>query len=169
MSAEERAAAGARVCERVVVLPEFAAAQRVAAYAALAHELPTAQLVAAAAARGKELLWPRLARSGRLELAAARIDELVPSERGFRVPPDDRGPAQARAGDLLIVPGVAFTMGGARLGRGGGHYDALIVASPGAITLGVAFDIQLVREIPLEPHDQCVDLVITPGGVWRTK
>jgi 5-formyltetrahydrofolate cyclo-ligase len=71
-----------------------------------------------------------------------------------------------RRGDLVIVPGLAFTRAGARLGRGGGHYDRLLDGVE-ATSLGVAFDIQLVDDLPLEPHDRGVDLVVTPSGLWR--
>ena len=169
ISPEVRLDAGARVCARVAALPEFAAASQVALYSALASELPANDLAASAAAQGKHLLWPRSSRGDRMEFAEAALGELVPGERGFRVPPADRSPAGLRRGDLLIVPGVAFTNTGARLGRGGGHYDAVIAMNAGVITLGVAFDIQLVQGVPLEPHDRHVDLVVTPGGVWRTK
>ncbi|MBM4384197.1 MAG: 5-formyltetrahydrofolate cyclo-ligase [Deltaproteobacteria bacterium] len=169
ISPESRAEFATSACARVVALPEFSAAPRVAVYAALPSELSVTAVASAAAAQGKELLWPRLTPDGVLELAAARGDELVPSDRGFLAAPADRAPARLLPADLLLVPGVAFTRTGARLGRGGGHYDQLIAEAPGTVTVGVAFDIQLVREVPLEPHDRPVDLVITPSGVWRTK
>jgi len=169
ISAEAQAAAGDLVCERVAALPEFVGAARVVAYAALASELPTAPLVARAVALGKELLWPRIGRDGRLEIAPAGFEELLPSERGFLTPPAERIAVRLRSGDLLLAPALAYTKTGARLGRGGGHYDQLIAENPGVVTVGIAFDIQLVHELPLEPHDRRVDLVITPSGVWRTK
>lgn len=63
---------------------------------------------------------------------------------------------------LILVPGLAFTHDGHRLGRGGGYYDQILaIHRPHAIALGVCFDLQLVPELPCEPHDQPVDAVVT--------
>ena len=68
--------------------------------------------------------------------------------------------------DLVIVPGLAFTPHGARLGRGGGFYDRLLAKlGTRTVRLGVCFGMQLVPELPLEPHDQLLDAVITEDGV----
>ena len=64
--------------------------------------------------------------------------------------------------DVILVPGVAFTLNGDRLGLGGGHYDRTLVQdSWRGITFGVAFDLQLVEFIPNDPWDQSVDEIIT--------
>jgi 5-formyltetrahydrofolate cyclo-ligase len=154
------------VAARVAASEEFARAQRVVAYAAMADELPTAPLVVAVRAAGKALLWPRVGADGRLEVASAEPSELTRDAAGMLAPPP-RAPALALGrGDLVIAPGVAFTRAGARLGRGGGHYDQLLGASEVA-SIGIAFDIQLVDALPLEPHDRSVDVVVTPSGLWR--
>jgi 5-formyltetrahydrofolate cyclo-ligase len=68
--------------------------------------------------------------------------------------------------DLFLVPGLAFTAAGARLGRGGGYYDRLLPLRRAASTaLGVCFALQIVAAIPREPHDQVVDAVVTEDGV----
>ena len=63
--------------------------------------------------------------------------------------------------DLILVPGVAFDLHGRRLGRGKGYYDQLLGALRGT-TCGVAFDQQIVDEIPVEPHDVRLDCILTP-------
>jgi 5-formyltetrahydrofolate cyclo-ligase len=62
---------------------------------------------------------------------------------------------------LVLVPGVAFDLRGRRLGRGKGFYDRLL-ADAGGLKCGVAFDEQIVTEIPVEPHDVSVDCILTP-------
>ena len=166
IAASERERAGQAVAARVLVSAEFARAERVVAYAATEDELPTSQLVEAALAARKLLLWPRVDTRGAIEVAQATPDELVRDAAGVFAPPRGARAESLRRGDLVIVPGLAFTAAGARLGRGGGHYDRLL-ASAAITSIGVAFDIQLVDELPLEPHDRGVDLVVTPGGLWR--
>lgn len=64
--------------------------------------------------------------------------------------------------DVVIVPGVAFTASGDRLGQGGGWYDRFLGAiRPDCLTIGVAFAEQIVDVLPVESHDIRVDLVIT--------
>jgi 5-formyltetrahydrofolate cyclo-ligase len=66
------------------------------------------------------------------------------------------------------VPGVAFDASGRRLGRGGGSYDRALAAR-GAATLavGLAYDEQVVDEVPTDAHDVPVDVVVTPTRVLR--
>jgi len=67
--------------------------------------------------------------------------------------------------DLILVPGLAFTRDGQRLGRGGGYYDRYLAALPSvAMKLGVCFQFQLVDSLPLEAHDQRVHAVVTENG-----
>lgn len=63
--------------------------------------------------------------------------------------------------DLVIVPGVAFTPAGIRLGRGRGYYDRFLPLLPNAFRIGVAYDFQLFEKLPCEPHDCRMDAVIT--------
>ena len=64
--------------------------------------------------------------------------------------------------DLIVVPGLAFSRDGHRLGRGAGFFDRLL-AGPAAeaYKLGVRFDFQLLESIPIEPHDIVMDTVVT--------
>jgi 5-formyltetrahydrofolate cyclo-ligase len=62
--------------------------------------------------------------------------------------------------DFVLVPGLAFTRDGHRLGYGRGYYDRLLAQSQ-ATAIGLAFDAQLLDELPRETHDRAVDIVIT--------
>ncbi|MDD6701772.1 MAG: 5-formyltetrahydrofolate cyclo-ligase [Bacteroidales bacterium] len=63
--------------------------------------------------------------------------------------------------ELIIVPAMGYDRKGNRLGRGKGYYDQLLCQSH-APKIGVIYDFQLLEEIPTEPHDIPVDIVITP-------
>lgn len=67
--------------------------------------------------------------------------------------------------ETIFVPGLAFDRAGRRLGRGAGYYDRLL-AHPAlrARRIGVAFAAQLVDEVPVEPHDQSLDALVTENG-----
>lgn len=87
----------------------------------------------------------------------------------LRVVPVDRARAERAAIaldpvelDLVVVPGVAFTAAGDRLGQGGGHYDRFLARlRPGCVTIGVCFAEQLVAAVSGERHDLPVDHVVT--------
>ena len=137
---------------------------------ALFSPLPVEPALDLFAERGDRRFCFPLIRAG--EIVLIRVDspdELLPSEWH----PHIREPAfrservvQPNELDLVIVPGLAFTATGARLGRGGGFYDRLLAKlSPRTVRFGVCFSLQLVSELPLEPHDQLLDAVITEDGV----
>ena len=94
-----------------------------------------------------------------------RVDtaaELLLSRWGLYEPPRDLArlvePAHI---DLVIVPGVAFTANGERLGRGRGHYDRFLASlSQHAATIGICFTNRLLPSLPTEPHDRRIDQVI---------
>jgi 5-formyltetrahydrofolate cyclo-ligase len=66
---------------------------------------------------------------------------------------------------LMIVPGLAFTRDGHRLGRGGGFYDRYLALLPStAVKIGVCFSVQIVPSLPAEPHDQHMNAIITEQG-----
>lgn len=70
--------------------------------------------------------------------------------------------------DVVIVPGLAFTAAGDRLGQGGGWYDRFLAeVRDDCIAVGVCFVEQIVESLPVEPHDVAVDHVVTDQGVVR--
>jgi 5-formyltetrahydrofolate cyclo-ligase len=80
---------------------------------------------------------------------------------------DATGPAPGEV-DLAIVPGVAFDERCCRLGFGGGFYDRLLgELRPDAAALGLAYDVQVVEQVPTGPGDVPVHLVVTPSRVHR--
>jgi 5-formyltetrahydrofolate cyclo-ligase len=64
--------------------------------------------------------------------------------------------------DVLFMPLVAFTARGDRLGQGGGFYDKWLGAHPDVTRIGMAWDMQQVPELPIEPHDMGLTAVVTP-------
>jgi len=94
------------------------------------------------------------------------IDDLQRGQMNVWEPKTHCQPVEIAALDFILVPGLAFTRSGLRLGRGGGYYDRLL-AHPQckARRIGIAFDVQLVESIPVEPHDQRVHQIITESGL----
>jgi 5-formyltetrahydrofolate cyclo-ligase len=70
--------------------------------------------------------------------------------------------------DVVVVPGLAFTASGDRLGQGGGWYDRFLSQiRSDCTTVGVCFAEQIVEALPVEAHDVTMDHVVTDLGVVR--
>ena len=69
---------------------------------------------------------------------------------------------QIRECDLVVVPGLAFTARGDRLGYGAGHYDRLLSDEDEIAKIAIAFDTQIVSELPSESTDILMDYIVTP-------
>lgn len=68
--------------------------------------------------------------------------------------------------DVIIVPGTAFTVDGARIGQGGGWYDRFLLGrTEQAVLIGLAFAEQIVESLPTEPHDVPLHMVVTEDVV----
>lgn len=166
----EREASSRAVAERVASLPAFAAARTLALYPAMGAEVDTAEIARRALAAGKRLAWPRV-QPGALALtfAACLPGDLVPGPSGTREPPPEAPAVPLPEIDCVLVPGLAFDPRGLRLGRGRGHYDATLAALPRrAARVGLAFEAQLVAEVPRESHDAPLDAVVTERRVVST-
>ena len=85
--------------------------------------------------------------------------DLVDGPMKLRQPAED---AEQLAPQVLLMPLVGFTERGERLGQGGGFYDRWLADHPGTIAIGMAWDCQLVDELPVEDHDQPLHAVVTP-------
>lgn len=72
--------------------------------------------------------------------------------------------------DMIIVPGSVFDRQGGRMGYGGGYYDRFLSNdAPGAIRIGLAYELQLVDKVPMESHDQFMDFVVTEQKIYRCR
>ena len=162
LTPEERWARSLAIARRAETLDGVRAARTLAAYAALGAEVDPAPLVEAAAARGVRVVFPRAVPGDRrLSFASCAPEELQRGSLGVGEPPPGALDVPLDAIDAVILPGVAFTPDGHRLGRGGGYYDATLAAMPRALKVGLAFDLQIVPSLPFEAHDVRLDAIAT--------
>jgi 5-formyltetrahydrofolate cyclo-ligase len=85
-------------------------------------------------------------------------DQLVPGVFGTQHPAGDE--PYTGTYDMILVPGLAFTPKGDRLGYGAGYYDTFLPQHPSAFTVAVCFPFQVVDELPMEAHDRAVDRMV---------
>lgn len=158
----------ARIARRVVDETAFGAATRVSVYLALPREVATRGLIEAAWNAGKSVSVPAL-RPGGGGYGLARLTpatELVSGPLGVLEPADAEW-VEPEDVELMVTPGLAFDSEGRRLGYGGGHYDRLLsrVRAGGGLAVGLAFEFQVVPEVPVGPWDVPVDTVVTETRV----
>jgi 5-formyltetrahydrofolate cyclo-ligase len=139
-------------------------AQSILFYAPIGHELDLWPLLIEALAIGKTVALPSFNTETNF-YTACQIREpardLKLGKFGIREPAEHCSLMAIYRLDLVLVPGIAFDLHGHRLGRGKGFYDLLLTLVRGT-TCGVAFDEQIVSEIPVESHDISVNCILTP-------
>jgi 5-formyltetrahydrofolate cyclo-ligase len=168
LSDEVRTAASAQICRRIEALSEWTPARTVGFYAAQPSEPDLAALLAAP---GKIPCFPRVS-GDLLEFHRCHSKDLLrPGPWKLLEPDPDYCPVIPPSEiDLLLIPGLAFTRAGGRLGRGGGFYDRYLArVHPHAVKLAICFHAQLIPAMPLEIHDHAVDLVVTEKEAIRCK
>jgi 5-formyltetrahydrofolate cyclo-ligase len=170
LSEPERLARSRRVWERVVALSCYQQARVVLGYMAFDHEVLTDGLIRQAMASGKQMVLP-MVQADRQGLALYVIEELerdvAPGYCGILEPQPQRTRVVApETLDLALVPGVAFDLRGGRLGFGVGFYDRLLSQLPRDIpTVGLAFDFQVIPQLPSQPHDVMLAAIVTESRV----
>lgn len=154
------------IADRLVELPLWRDARTVHTYVgAVQGEVATRGIVRRALAEGKTVACPRVRWKprGLDSFAIGSLDELVESRRGLWEPAPERDdPIDGSALDLVLVPGLAFDRRGWRIGFGAGLYDRFL-AGVDAPRVALAFSLQLVHSLPVEPHDEPVDWIVTEG------
>ncbi len=122
-------------------------------YAALPHEVNLLPLLREYPAH--RYAFPRTLPGRQLafHLVSHPEEELRPDARGIPTPLPTLPLLSPGEMDILIVPGVAFTTAGERLGYGGGYYDRLLPLCTRANIISLAFPEQILPELPTEPHD----------------
>lgn len=168
LSPAQRAAAATAIAAHASGCAPLATARRVAAYLALPSEPDSGPLIADLLARGAEVIVPVVVSD--TDLAWVQYtgeSELRPGALGIAEPVGERlGPEALASVDVVVLPALAVDRSGHRLGRGAGYYDRALADHRG-VRCAVVYASELLAEVPHEPHDVPVHLVLTDGGVFR--
>ena len=125
-------------------------------------EIDTMPLLEALAALGHPLALPCVEGPHLVFHTWRPGDRLVTGRYGMPEPVADTPVVQP---GLMLVPLLAFDRAGHRIGYGGGFFDRVLADNPSAMTVGLAFGLQEVANVPTEPHDQPLDMVLTEAGL----
>jgi 5-formyltetrahydrofolate cyclo-ligase len=158
-------------------LPEYAAAKTILWYIDCRSELRTKHALPAALGSGKQIIIPYCtvdeAGANKLGLwRLERMDELIVGKWKILEPPHERWSEpgkefQPEQLDLVIVPGVAFSRTGGRMGNGQGYYDRLLErVPPDCQLIGLCYECQLFDDLIVSPHDVFMDKVVTERATY---
>lgn len=167
LSAETRATLSAAIAGRLLQLPEYRQADTVLGYMNFGAEFASGLWVERVLADGKRLALPKVNRhTDRLDLYWVDDPEsqLEAGLWGIREPVVERCERLETLNEVefALLPGVAFTRDGARLGYGGGYYDKLLAnRTQRPVLAAAAFALQLVGQLPQEATDVRVERIVT--------
>jgi 5-formyltetrahydrofolate cyclo-ligase len=148
-------------------LEALQAAQVVFCFVAYGSEVDTRPLLHSLLAGGGMLLVPKII--GRERMIAVPLHDwhdLEPGQLGILTPTANE--EWTGKVDVCVTPGLGFTATGKRLGFGRGYYDQWFETHETGLRVGVAFDCQVVPELPCGEHDMPVDRIVTESKVIST-
>ena len=160
-----------QIAERVLDLPEVAGAGMVYGYASLSLETGSEEILKELWKRNCIVCLPRVVGETMEFFVTESWKDLA--EGAFHIMEPISG---CRSADgirsetaPILVPGLGFTENGLRLGKGGGYYDRYLETHAGHRTIALAYEFQILQELPAEPYDKSVDRIVTEKRVIRCR
>lgn len=156
----------AAICRHLMETEAFRDSRTILSYVSMDKEVDTHRLIASMIDEGRTVAVPIVRKKPLLDWSILeRFEDLEPSTFGILEPRAGKQRLLDLPSDApVLVPGIAFTPTGHRIGYGGGFFDHFLATHVGR-KIGLAFEIQLVPKFPIQPYDIPVDLVITESGL----
>lgn len=141
-------------------IDEFNRAKSLFCYLSYLSEVETSSLISGFLEKSLALAVPKI--MGKTEMRAIPLkdlSDLEPDKMGILTPKSNK--AAPASFDVVITPGLGFTEKGDRLGYGSGYYDRWFSKNKVKTKIGLAFEVQIVDELPIEETDMPLDILIT--------
>jgi len=148
--------------QQLISRPDIQSAKAIAAYSSFDNEVSVTEFIVWALAQGKRVALPYFQNDCYDIAWIQTLDDLKQGKFGIMEPTVTALSCslEKKDIDIWLVPGVAFTREGRRLGYGKGFYDRLLLDVPGK-KLGMAYPFQLVESLPQDSHDIVMDEVVS--------
>ena len=159
MTEEQIVSKSDKLGELFLASEAYRQAKTIYGYLPYNQEVRTVAMLEQAIADGKRVAVPKCYGE---EMRFIYLDDLSKVEKGYcGIPePVEDGPVADDKTALVLMPGLAFTKEGLRMGYGGGFYDKFLAAEPEHPTLALCYDFQMVEHIPTEDYDIPVNTVL---------
>ncbi len=162
------------IVEKLLETKEFKSSSLVMCYINFKSEVITKNLIDECLKRGKRVAVPYtiIKPNGQKEMIASEIfgieEDTAPGRYGiFEPKPDKIRKIQPSKIDLAVVPGIAFDIRRNRIGYGAGYYDRFLKKmNVACFKVGLAFDIQIIEEVPVDRYDVPLQMIITESAVF---
>lgn len=166
MDPEEKRLMDHAVCERLLTLPELSRVRKVYGYMSLSWETGTGEILKRFRELGILTALPKVRGNSMDFFEVSSFSDL--EEGAYHILEPKAGKEKVSWPDApILVPGLAFSSDGKRLGKGGGYYDRFLLSHPGQKTVGLAYEFQITDEVPTDRHDRPVDVIVTPEHIFR--
>lgn len=159
MTEEEIVRAGEKLAEKFYATQQYRQAKTIYGYLPYNQEVRTVPMLQRALADGKKVAVPKVYGDEMKFIYITDLSLVKKSDMGIPEPVAD-GPEGDDPTALVLMPGLAFTVNGDRMGYGGGYYDKFLAAAPNHPTVALCYEFQIVEDLPTQDHDIPVDVVL---------
>lgn len=170
LSANETESRSSSLKENILSLLEYKTAKKIMAFLAMKGESNLDGFIRQALLDGKEVYIPVCLPERQME--AGRLIDMEHFEKGplgLRNLPAGYEVTSPESLDLVLIPGLAVSQEGIRLGMGAGYYDRYLARVPFEKRVAALWDFQVIPDIPSEPFDQKIAKIVTDKSVIVTK
>ena len=162
---EEILAGTEKILRRLCALPQYLDAAVIYSFVGCKGEVATTLLIEKALKDGKKVAVPKCLGDVMEFFYIKSLSELKPGTMGIPEPE----PVEENKADvpdaLMILPGLAFSPDGGRVGFGGGYYDKFLASHPELVKVAVAFSWQIMKSVPTDEHDMPVPVIVTDEDI----
>ena len=160
LAVDDRTEKSQQIIHFLEEIDEFNQAKSIFCYISYLSEVETQPLVSMFLEQNLALSVPKIiGKTEMLAIPLTDMSDLEPDKMGI-LTPKSSFPAPATF-DIAITPGLGFTEKGGRLGYGRGYYDRWFSKNKVKTKIGIAFEVQVVEELPLEDTDMPLDILVT--------
>ena len=159
MTEEEIVSAGQYLADKFYATEQYRQAKTVYGYLSYNQEVRTVPMLQRALDDGKKVAVPKVYGDEMKFIYMTDLSAVEKSDMGIPEPIAD-GPVGDDPNALVLMPGLAFTVTGDRMGYGGGYYDKFLAAEPDHPTVALCYEFQIVESLPTQEHDIPVDVVL---------
>ena len=158
-----------KILKLLLSMPVLQSSSSIHTYVSKDSEVMTHQLIYTLLERNINVICPRIQKHDELgHSTISSFNDFKKNKLGILEPKEELPSFSINDLDVIIVPGLAFTRTGNRIGYGGGFYDRFLIKT-NAISIGLAFDKQVINKLPHNKDDSILDYIVTEKEIIKTE